>query len=441
MDPMAFSLASESTETTPVPSLATGTAPQPPATANGADTTTASGSLAKAASDQKDDKANKTVRFHERRLSMLSYANTVGKATDDDVEIKDPDRTTSLQVSWARRAKIKDEIRRKVGVEFSPVAIDTFLDNTQAIDLILKGIAYEEPLPENPIGNDPREIAKPEIKLMSWGKWRETALPRDAGTREHHSAIDVLYEEPQPLWASSRRSLLRIPRLSGAAKVESRQHMHNKEDGPMSAPGVLPSRLRINSVPAKRLLDSLCNDELAFSSETDPLIIVRPFKVLTIYEDQITNKMAEIEQIYDERLKRAGTAKAHLKQKDENVEAARRFESHNNNIGTVDVDGNAKIQPKNDNTQEAEFLAQRRFPRDMIFFTGTEWSELTLSEIKRPLMTFAVLFVSSTSSYDLSGSTSKINRLQSISAIFGISFPLNLSCLRRTRISRKSFGR
>ncbi|GAB7358209.1 hypothetical protein MBLNU230_g0361t1 [Neophaeotheca triangularis] len=123
--------------------------------------------------------------------------------------------------------------------------------------------------------------------------------------------------------------------------------------------------------------------------------MMRPYKVLTIHEGQIKDKMADIECLYNERLQKAGSAKTSLSQSLEPMAAACEQQSeriHGTDAKDFDTEENTEIQPKdNKSKQEAESLAQRKFPQDMIFLTGTDWSELTLSEVKEAVDDFRCL--------------------------------------------------
>jgi len=215
---------------------------------------------------------------------------------------------------------------------------------------------------------------------MTWEEWRKTGMARGEGTRKDHAAIDVLCEEPQPRWGAGRSTSTKSLRSGDSATTESRQSLHNKEDEP------LPQRIRINSVPAKRILDSLCDDELSFWSQCDPLIIFRPYKILIHKRAEIVLKMAELEQRYTERLN---------KKKPLQCSTDQMSEAGNNVDDSSSVDEShkdAKSNNTNENNEEtADFLAKRKFPNDMIFYTDTDWSILTLSEVKEAVDDFRCL--------------------------------------------------
>ncbi|KAM0718471.1 hypothetical protein Q7P37_005541 [Cladosporium fusiforme] len=321
--------------------------------------TTQGATDAQAHMNKHEDSASENVRFNKSIQHMITQANTMNKDAEDDV--------------------------------FKDVFKDM---GSASTNLVPKSIAYEEPLPERSEVSKrtkDREIAKPEIKRMSWEEWRKTGKKRGKGTRKDHSAIDVLCEEPQPQWAANRSSFLWDTETREATTLESWQDVNSKEQGP------LPARIRINSVPAKRLLGSLCDDKLVYRKPADPLIILRPYKVLVTKKEQIYARMAEIGRIYDERIKKK---KSKIEASQE-LEAASKADDPSdvnedhierkncNDVDTNIANGNNKSEADID--ENAELLAQREFPNGLIFYTGTDWSILTLAEIKEAVDDFRCL--------------------------------------------------
>ena len=251
-----------------------------------------------------------------------------------------------------------------------------FLDVAHAIDLMLKTIAYEE---QDSRQKEGRVIAKPEIKRMSWEEWQAASKVQDSGVTANalaHSAVDVLYEEPQVAGTFAETSFLRRSRGSGATAMESRQNSSSKEQYP------LPSRISINSDPAKRMLGSIFDINF-HPGRALPVVIMRPFKALAIHRREINAKLSEVERIYAERLKDSEVSKT-----TENVSGtACKDEAHRPANG----DNNSTIEdPKEDHSQktETQSLAQPQTPDAMFTFTGTNWSVLNLSQIKEALDDF-----------------------------------------------------
>ena len=237
-----------------------------------------------------------------------------------------------MRLGSRRREGLIRDIRRKTGFQFSRLAVESLLDNIQATELLLQAASYKEPTPvshDSPKDLANREKAKPEIEYMTWEEYLKTMVRRGRGTRKPHAAIDALVDDYQPPWTPSMRRLFvtRAPAATNATDCRP-----DKEEGALAALKALPSRIRINSVPAKRILDSLCDDILAFSSETDPLIIVRPYKVLTLIEDDIRARMSEIDSLHNERVHRTVVS-------NEDVEIAKTSDSptkSNDNVAAND---------------------------------------------------------------------------------------------------------
>ena len=162
--------------------------------------------------------------------------------------------------------------------------MEGFLDFAHAIDLVFRTLAYEE----SPEKDDPRQSAIPEIKLMSWREWESASYP-PVFYRKSHSAIDVLIDEYKGLGGPNAAPSLQPKIRNDATARESRQSLNRGQAS-------LPTRVRINSLPAQCLLSSIFDVE-GGSIRTRPLVIVRPFKVLAIHSEEINAKMDEIERL------------------------------------------------------------------------------------------------------------------------------------------------
>lgn len=234
------------------------------------------------------------------------------------------------------------------------------MDHLQAIDMLIKAATYQEPV-EKELAPGERQVAKPEIKRMGWDEWTKTMRPSGGGTRANHSAIDVLYDEPQPVWTPSmRRPLYRSAAADGPSLSDRQQDGHCDDEAVAAAPKTLPSRIRINSVPAKRILDALCNDELAFVSETDPLVLVRPYKVLTLMDSDIRARLKEIEAMHTLRVEKAEISKGDSAQSSEKLDGTLdRGESTKKGANETDTGQIETGRPDSD-------LDKRAFPRNMV---------------------------------------------------------------------------
>lgn len=222
--------------------------------------------------------------------------------------------------------------------------VESMITHADTLNWMLKQLAPQRSGSEPAVDEEQildREIARPELERMSWSQWLVAA---GKGTRPHHAAIDVLIGEPKVQSTASRRF----------QHLLDRQRSSNPEN--LADPAMLdkrpplPARIRINSVPAKRIVDGFCNDEMRFAGETNPLIIQRPYKVLAWHEDGIRDRLKELRQFL---------AAREAKERD---------------------------QP---DTREPTELRARKFPQDSIFFTGTDWDILTVAEVKEAMDDFA----------------------------------------------------
>ena len=182
--------------------------------------------------------------------------------------------------------------------------------------------------------------------------WKESMEYKGKPTPIRHYAIDVLTEEstiPRQTGLLSRmRNQTR--NLSGNM-VSSTYSLPTKQ---RERPGVypLPERIRINSVATKRILNTICDSLLSFKS--DPLILLTPFHLLVHVEQEIRDRMAELERdLVGKEAQPIG--------KDPEGTDGRRID---------------------DST---------RFPEGLIFSLGTDWSKLTVDESKEAVNDFRCL--------------------------------------------------
>ncbi|RYP58267.1 hypothetical protein DL769_009028 [Monosporascus sp. CRB-8-3] len=129
--------------------------------------------------------------------------------------------------------------------------------------------------------------ATPEIKHLTWDEWRKSS----GSWREPHSSIYVLSEEPpalSPLMRSRKTSRLD---LHGRGLQADPTAVSARRAGAKP----LPPRIRIASAPVKRILDSMCNDDLRWEGDS-ALVLLRPYKILVYHEQNIRKRLAELQQ-------------------------------------------------------------------------------------------------------------------------------------------------
>ena len=252
--------------------------------------------------------------------------------------------------------------------------MEGFLDFAHAIDLVFRTLAYEES-PEKDEKDDPRQSAIPEIKLMSWREWTSASyLP--VFYRASHSAIDVLIDEYKGLGGSNAAPSLQPKIRNDATARESRQSLNRGQAS-------LPTRVRINSLPAQWLLSSIFDVE-GGSNRLRPLVIVRPFKVLAIHSEEINAKMDEIERLL---------AINRKTQELSEIAADEGLQPDNHSEGTSDRNEGSRqgddgacpiIEHANDVSSDGEPHSSRRpsLSKDMFHFDGTNLAEFDFSVIE-----------------------------------------------------------
>ncbi|KAI9699206.1 MAG: hypothetical protein M1820_007285 [Bogoriella megaspora] len=133
---------------------------------------------------------------------------------------------------------------------------------------------------EQAVESDGRQAAIPELRPMSWNEWKAARGDR---VSSHHYAIDMLCQEP-------------VVARSNGAKL-NRSTNANDQNQVSRPPSVklLPERIRINSLPGRRMLDALVDNVLRFQSDWFPLILATPFKLLAHMEEEIRERLRELE--------------------------------------------------------------------------------------------------------------------------------------------------
>jgi hypothetical protein len=255
---------------------------------------------------------------------------------------------------------------------FSRGAVEGFLDFAQAIDLMFKTIAYQTSTDRA----DPRQSAIPEIKLMSWKEWERIRLETDGYTK-CRSAIDVLIDEYKGLGGSNSSSFLQPKIHNDTTARESRQSLNRGQAS-------LPTRIRINSLPAQYLLSSIFDIE-GGPNRLIPLVFVRPFKVLALHIEEINAKMDEINLLLTERRKEQELSEVTADEALQPSNDPDGTSGHNNGPRQGDEDACSIVEhAKGDDISNVEAQSPRRssFRDNMFAFTGTNLAEFNLSIIE-----------------------------------------------------------
>jgi hypothetical protein len=318
-------------------------------------------------------RTNKTTA-HTSQVYDLARQNficllrlTISKDSEGDSESNDS-RTprAGLRTSSVDREGIMNHIRSHTRrAEFSRGAVEGFLDFAQAIDLVLKSITYKEPSVSD-VSESPTFSATPEIKLMSWKEWDDfdVAIP----TSRPHCAIDVLIDEYHGHVGSNSISLLQPGIHNEATARERGQHLNAGQDP-------LPTRIRINSGPAKRILGPILDARDDWRWRNAAPVLVRPFKVLAAHSMEINDKMTEIERILAEKRKEQEVSEIVADEGPQPGNNSEDTPDHDEGPRQEDDDACPIIEHANgEDISKVEAQSSRRtsFSRDMHHDTGTD---------------------------------------------------------------------
>ncbi|KAL8382972.1 hypothetical protein RB595_006644 [Gaeumannomyces hyphopodioides] len=128
-----------------------------------------------------------------------------------------------------------------------------------------------------------RAKANPELQRVSWREWRQT--PRRITLPRQHASLYILIDEPP----SGAARFTRVKDETEASSLPANlaiQMEHRQGVKP------LPARIRIASVAARRILDTLCDEKLRYSGYG--LILLRPYKLLVHLDQEIRKRRDEL---------------------------------------------------------------------------------------------------------------------------------------------------
>lgn len=158
-----------------------------------------------------------------------------------------------------------------------------------------------------------RIIAVPQLKTVSWDDYKQrmgTNVP------DEHFAIEILPQDPRITRGPQGRRHTKLGKselvpniekngvqLSSPIQLESPHHRLDVK--------FFPSRIRINSLPGKRILDGLVDNVLKFSGMGGkPLVLTRPYKLLVHIEQDIREKLSKMEEDHEKMQKEGNWGKA-----------------------------------------------------------------------------------------------------------------------------------
>ncbi|KAK6440344.1 hypothetical protein LTR95_003425 [Oleoguttula sp. CCFEE 5521] len=142
----------------------------------------------------------------------------------------------------------------------------------------------------------PKHKTRPVLNHMDWTEWEASRWP--ARPKDDYAAIDILCEEPRP-WSTGQYRFVNAAKEYGAGTVAPSAIGGDAQvngDGITANVKPLPPRIRINSSAVVQLLvDAICEEMYSIDDESKPLVISRPYKVLTVKEQEIRDLLAEQE--------------------------------------------------------------------------------------------------------------------------------------------------
>jgi hypothetical protein len=158
---------------------------------------------------------------------------------------------------------------------------------------------------------DVAKIAIPKLKLMTW---EEYLKDKGKPIPEVFHAIDVLIDEPILYHQRTRKKHSHEEATSGQAN-EMPSSAARRSEG-------LPSRIRINSDMILQHLWRLSKKRFAAGKPMYPRTILRPFKVLYLFENEIRELLAELEAKVNAKTQPPAERKSTMLDKDSKSEAA-----------------------------------------------------------------------------------------------------------------------
>lgn len=148
--------------------------------------------------------------------------------------------------------------------------------------------------PIDPSDKKSRQPSNFSVKVLAWADYKKTMGKR---VPVDHNAIDVLVQDPE-----ITQTLRSRKKGQAESSIQQCTEPESPEPSRTGPPDVrptlkktLPSRIRVNSVPARRILDGLVGDALNFYDAIGfPLVLIRPFKLLVHIEQDIRDRLSKM---------------------------------------------------------------------------------------------------------------------------------------------------
>jgi hypothetical protein len=223
---------------------------------------------------------HKAIKTYERGLDRLKKENDLIEKLYEERQ-----NLEASQLEWHLERETLLAEKTRLQLAFGQ------LPNTEA----------SSKLPSSEVADDSEAAAAPvpehEVPELNYVEWTMFKAASALGARSPY-AIDVLDGEPALTFQNPNLRHLR-PYLISQEPIKPRRSpkppvgQHTKQTYDGQSP--LPERIRINSKHIKKILEGI-NDDV-FSGD-GPWIMIRPYKALIYYGDQIRHKLEELEQKY-----------------------------------------------------------------------------------------------------------------------------------------------
>ncbi|KAK7449875.1 hypothetical protein Landi51_05592 [Colletotrichum acutatum] len=144
--------------------------------------------------------------------------------------------------------------------------------------------------PEVNLEDEPKPIFKPQLNFVKWAQFKATMKIKEGEVRH---AIDVLVGEPILFHQRHRKNARTIV-------TESRFSQAEDDNFPLES---IPERIRINSPVLLDVLKNVIGG--SFRMQTEPTVVLRPYKAFTFYETELREALEAMEKSLTEQSKQA----------------------------------------------------------------------------------------------------------------------------------------
>lgn len=223
------------------------------------------------------------LKILKREKDMIKNIRSLRRDRDDLLEKEQLWERERVELEKANRQLEQQKLQEERGGQPPEKGADEGVADDE------KAAAVDESKQPEAIPTPP-VLTIPKLRYVEWSLFRALRLDLE----ENSFAIDVLKGEPVVTfdWAGywGSRKTKRGRMKDDETKGKASGNLKKKQPG--QAP--LPERIRIHSKQILNVLEKICGDQL--SSREEPLVMIRPFKFLVYYEDQIRQKLQLLKQ-------------------------------------------------------------------------------------------------------------------------------------------------